>query len=173
MKIRAVIRQTGCGCWLGFGLFGLAFFSNDATAQVLSHLQALVQRLPVGNPVVASATDGPKGIACADLDQDGTNDLAIANTDGSVTVYFAKGDGSFSLPLHLASDAGSLRDIVIADLTGDGHPDIAVAAPLAQRIVLFTNLSTNEESSGRKSVHSSELTFIFHEFFENFGIECC
>ena len=79
-----------------------------ATTQLFDHLRALtVARLPVGDPAVmvtnlyGQSLEGPKDIAVADLDGDGRQDFAAANKDGSVTVYFGAGDGTFSAPLHL------------------------------------------------------------------------
>jgi hypothetical protein len=140
MNMRAAIRLAN-GFRLGFWL-GLALLASDASAQVLSNLQALVHRLPVG----AGPANGPKELASSDLDGDGRADLATANTDGSVTLFFGTGGGRFSSALQLTSGINSLRDIAIADLNGDGRPDIAVAAPFTQRIVVFTNLTTGSRA---------------------------
>jgi hypothetical protein len=79
-----------------------------ATTQLFDHLRALtVARYPVGDPAVSvanifgSSVEGPKDIAVADLDGDGKQDFAAANKDGSVTVYFGAGDGSFGPRLNL------------------------------------------------------------------------
>src|SRR5256885_10024367 len=86
-----------------------------AEAQLFQNLQDLIRRYPVG-PLLHSF-DGPKGIASADLDGDGNADAVVGNTDGSVTVFFGRGDGGFRPPLHLSTGGtNSLRGVVCADL---------------------------------------------------------
>src|SRR5687767_13733112 len=80
--------------WLG---------SSSVHAQLFTNLTAFASRLPVGDPDLraSNSLDGPKGIATADFDADGRPDLAVANTDGSVTVYLGRPQGKFSPPIHL------------------------------------------------------------------------
>jgi len=185
-------------------LSALAALSDlSASAQVLEHARALGDtRFPVGDPAVTitnmfgGAEDGPKDVAIADLDNDGHLDFAASDKDGSVTVYFGKGDGKFSVPLHLRTWVGSPRDaagysvtnyttntcvsvwtniwgngnptnwgwtcipgpatvttnitlitdgatglrgLALADFTGDGLADIAVASPGESVIYLLVN----------------------------------
>lgn len=107
----------------------------------LTNLPALVTHVPVGLDPYRG--DGPKGIDSADFDQDGAKDLAVSNTDGSVTVLFGFGDGKFQAPQHLrtprpqARPAASLRGIVTGDFNGDGHPDLVTAAPYESEVYLF------------------------------------
>jgi hypothetical protein len=111
------------------------------SAQLFTNLNAYTSRLPVGDPSIraTNSPDGPKGIATADFNGDSRPDLAIANTDGSVTVYFNIGQGKFGPATHLQTGVQELRGIIADDLTGDGQADITVAAPYAGRIFLFAN----------------------------------
>lgn len=113
----------------------------QATAQLFDSLQALSSRLKVGDPDIGATNsiDGPKGIAVTDLNGDGNADMAAANTDGTVTLYFGAGDATFASPTHLQTGTQELRGIVCADLTGDGRIDIAVGAPYAGNVYLFVN----------------------------------
>ncbi len=86
---------------LGFGL-------GYGHAQLFDNLRALAgSRYPVGDPQLTvtnlhgEPVVGPKDIAVADLDGDGKPDFAVANKDGTVTVYFGVGDGTFSDERHL------------------------------------------------------------------------
>ena len=94
----------------------VVFARERASAQLFDNLRALDNRLEISSEVpvlgVAGRTvGGPKGIASADFDGDGRADLATANIDGSVTVYFGEGNGEFSEEFTLATGTLTLRDI--------------------------------------------------------------
>jgi serine/threonine protein kinase len=69
----------------------------------------------------------PFGVNTADLNGDGHQDLVVTNhEDDTVSVFLAKGDGSF----HPASTlkAGRFpRGVAVADINGNGKPDLLVA----------------------------------------------
>jgi hypothetical protein len=139
-KTHAHAGHTSCAPFL-LGLIVCVLLGRPASGQLFDNLRALSSRIRVGDPhvVATNSIDGPKGIAVADLNGDGKLDLAVANTDGTVTLYFGVGDGSFGPATHLQTGAQELRGIVCADLTGDGRTDIAVAAPYAGNVYLFVN----------------------------------
>jgi hypothetical protein len=87
------------------------------------------------DPVFYGVGDAPKAAAAGDLDGDGILDLAVVNTSGNypdgsapttVTILRGLGNGTFehwfTLPAPLTPFA-----VAIADLDGDGRPDLAVA----------------------------------------------
>lgn len=193
-------------------LIGTAVFLSlgSAPAQLFDNLRSLAgPRYAVGDPALSSTNgsgseiEGPKDIAVDDLDGDGKPDFAASNKDGSVTLRYGVGDGTFSEPQHLhtfvtaPSDANTLyftnyytnvicqyvwtnglatnfavspptvwtnmqwvcagtvtntetnvwtiegpqglRGLALADFTGDGKIDIAVASPGEGVIYLFVN----------------------------------
>ena len=80
----------------------------------------------------ATATDYPAGnthtVATGDLDGDGHLDLAAGGYDeGFVRVLRGAGDGTFAAVSPIASGALALS-VAVADLNGDGKPDVAVQA---------------------------------------------
>ena len=97
-----------------------------------------------------SVGTGLQAIAAADLNGDGNLDLVVSHGKLTITtvngsnnfVYgggfdllFGKGDGTFQAPVNLAPLLG-LGSLAIADIDGDGHPDIA-----ALRNVYYNGLS--------------------------------
>jgi hypothetical protein len=71
----------------------------------------------------------------ADLNGDGKQDLLIANLcastttcpSGGVGVLLGNGDGTFQPPAFYVAGAFRANSIAIADLNGDGKPDVVVA----------------------------------------------
>ena len=77
------------------------------------------------------AGQGGTFLLAADLDGDGHVDLATSNQDGSATVLWGHGNGTFDTPAsydvkgHLA--LGTAQWLVAADLNGDGALDLVVS----------------------------------------------
>ena len=71
------------------GLFGVLPLHAD----VATHLQSLPRRIPVGDPALTAfdLKEGPKGMAAADFDQNGRQDLAVGNLDGTITSLLSRG----------------------------------------------------------------------------------
>jgi hypothetical protein len=87
-------------------------------------------------PVTFPAGAGPQAVRIADVNGDGLPDIVVANlgpgTDGtgsagvSVLLQDAAHPGSFLPPVTYATQARAV-DVAVADLNGDGKPDLVVA----------------------------------------------
>jgi hypothetical protein len=75
------------------------------------------------------ATDGPGPVSIAELNGDGYLDLVTASgKDNTLSVFLNRGDGSYESRRDFAiGSAGFSVEIAIADLNGDGRPDIVTA----------------------------------------------
>jgi len=89
-------------------LLFLATATIPVHAQLFDNLRALGgMRFAVGDPSISltnlngEPVSGPKDIVVRDLDGDGPADFAVANKDGSVTVWYGDGDGQFDGVQHL------------------------------------------------------------------------
>jgi FG-GAP-like repeat/FG-GAP repeat len=121
---------------------------------VLSVIAAVLFAVPVQAqssgrfaPSVVYTTDGwsPASVAIADVNGDGKPDLVVSNTcantvacgninitscvgcDGTVAVLMGVGDGTFQPPVTYGSGGYGPATVVIADVNGDGKPDVIVA----------------------------------------------
>jgi Flp pilus assembly secretin CpaC len=118
---------------------------------------------------------GPVGVAIADFNGDGHPDLAVANQDGTISILFGNGDGTFiseATPCALQSCiqlppvvSGTTTTnavpsaIVAADFNDDGFVDLAVTDSANNRVLVLSgdgkgNFSTTPGSfpTGNKPV---------------------
>ena len=72
---------------------------------------------------------GPRWISVADVNHDGNPDILVAKAEGeTVTVLLGNGEGHFHEAPGSPVPAGHLpNDIAIADMNGDGNPDLVIA----------------------------------------------
>jgi len=80
----------------------------------------------------------PDSIAVADLDGDGTLDLVVANffsddmgDPGTVGVLLGNGNGTFQVAVPYGSGGYGAWSVAVADVNGDGKPDVVVASGCA------------------------------------------
>ncbi len=84
---------------------------------------------------------GADGLQMADLDRDGYEDIVSVHEDSShIRLAFGSGDPDRWELVTLAegAEAAAAEDASIADLNGDGYPDIIVACELAH-LIYFQN----------------------------------
>ncbi len=80
----------------------------------------------------------------ADIDGDGDDEIAFGHSDTpeapGVNVYDARNDTGTQWRKHVL-DAGGIatEDLIVADLTGDGHPDIVAGGRATHNVKLYVN----------------------------------
>src|SRR5271156_125077 len=89
-------------------------------------------------PAVTYGSGGSvaQGVAVADLNGDGKPDIVVTNyyelsgggTPGPIGVLLGNGDGTFRAVVTYESGGGPNYAVVVADVNGDGKPDIIVSS---------------------------------------------
>ena len=70
----------------------------------------------------------PNAVATADFNGDGKADLAVANADGTISIFLGNGKGGFRLASTPSAGNGA-EAVAVGDFNGDGKPDLAVVNP--------------------------------------------
>ena len=129
---------------VGAGLAGQSGATSLAVADFNGdHLDDIVAAEPAQNQVEVQFSKGnssfaaesiisvpdPKKVIATDVNGDGHPDLVIAGGDGSVYVALNTGTGTFATPVSysLGATLTSINDLTVADINGDGRPDLVAA----------------------------------------------
>lgn len=126
-----VCAGSNCSMFGGDGAISVLLGNGDGT------FQAAV--------TYSSGGGDATSVAVADVNGDGKLDLLVANScdtsgnscnndpppDGSVNVLLGNGDGTFQPAVSYDSGGKQTLSMAVADINGDGKPDLLVANPCA------------------------------------------
>lgn len=164
----------------GDGKLDLLLGGSSSNCYVNSYQAAVLVLLGNGDGTFKYPKDYCTGgesanqIAVADVNGDGKLDVAVANGwnesngKGVVGVLLGNGDGTFKTAVDLYPNLGSMA-VALADLTGDGQPELLVSTNLAGgvMVVMLNNtaccgLYTALTTSGSPSYIGQLVTFTMH-----------
>ena len=92
---------------------------------------------PSANPDQRQIPPYPLGLAMAEMNDDGTLELLVANNASSeVNILVNNGGGAFSSALEYASAPG-VSALAAGDFNGDGSIDVAVVSPVSNTISIL------------------------------------
>jgi hypothetical protein len=105
--------------------------------------------LNYNNETGISTGNFPTGVALGDLDGDGHPDIVVTNSqDNTVMIFLASSAGVYPSTPTTTFTAGTFpTSVTIADLNGDGQPDLVVTNRNGGSVTLFTQSSGSYTST--------------------------
>ena len=155
-KLDLLVANTNVNNNNGNGVVGVLLGNGDGT------FQAAVS--------YSSGGVGATSVAVADVNGDGKLDLVVANqcadvscVNGSLGVLLGNGDGTFQAAVSYGSGGPYAFSVAVADVNGDGKPDLVVA-DYASSVSVLINISTYPTttalaSSANPSAFGQPVTF--------------
>jgi hypothetical protein len=117
-----VSNILACGTCNYDGIVGVLLGNGDGTFQAA---------VPYG-----TGGESALGVAVADVNMDGKLDLLVvnevdinSNSNGTIGVLLGNGDGTFQPAIAYNTGGASADAVAVADVNGDGKPDLLVANP--------------------------------------------
>ena len=115
------------------------------------------------NPVSYAVGDFLTSVAVGDLNHDGHADLVVGLISGRVAVLLGNGDGTFQSAINFGSGFppgfvdGGIVGVAVADLNGNGYPDVLVAnsSGLGTVTVLLNQTNSSPPAASTVSLSSS------------------
>jgi FG-GAP-like repeat len=136
----ATMHSLALGDLNGDGTPDIALADDDGvTVLFMTTLNGVVTVASTTSVYTNTKRGAFPAIAIFDIDGDGRNDLVIADTIGrSITVLLQSrvAAGQFLPPVRYALPDGTGLSVVVADLNGDGHPDLVCGGSARLAVLL-------------------------------------
>jgi hypothetical protein len=120
-------RDFAAGDFNGDGIPDFAIVGTNGTADSLMVLLSKPDgTFQFGGSYAAGSNDN--AVAVGDFNGDGTADLAVARSNGTVEILLGNGDGSFRIQGDYPVGVNSINRLAAGDFNGDGVSDLAVVS---------------------------------------------
>ena len=128
-----VFDAGAVGDFNGDGLLDVAAWAvNGSGTEVVILLGNGAGSFTLGNTYTAPSSNnfnpGPSSIVATDVNGDGKLDLVALTPNNGVYIFLGNGDGTFQTPTNypLTVVSSPAYAVAVADLNGDGKPDLAI-----------------------------------------------
>jgi hypothetical protein len=135
----------------------ISVFRNTSTAGTISAASFAPK-------VDFAASSNPSTVAIADVDGDGKPDLIVPNySSNTVSVFRNIGTGgsvttgTFAAKVDFTTGSGPIG-VAVADLDGDGKPDIVTTNKITTTVSVFRNTSTNGSITSSSFANKVDFT---------------
>ena len=148
--------ESDQGTGAEFARLALGDLNNDGSVDVVSTLSSLLGNFDgtFATPAAHAASDDQ---TLADVNGDGILDLVSVDTAANqVSVALGVGNGLFAAPTSFATGVGPVR-VLVADVNGDGKPDIVTANSSGSVSVLLGNSAGSFDAHVDTTVGASPL----------------
>jgi hypothetical protein len=95
----------------------------------------------------------------ADFDQDGKQDLAVVQYDGTLNILLNDGKDGFQAPATYANPdflTTSVQQVLVADVNSDGYPDVLVLDDTNNGLIVYLNQKNGTFSIGQQLIFTSD-----------------
>lgn len=116
------------------------------------------------------AGGGSTALFSTDLNGDGHSDALITQTDGGITAFFGRGDGSFDDPVRSLGVSGTTAP-ALGDFNTDGFADVAVIDTRQSRIAVYLGDGLGNFTVGPTLATSRQVTALTVTDFDADGAD--
>jgi hypothetical protein len=167
-KLDIVVENTLC-CGSSFGAVGVLLGNGDGTFQTVVLYQSNVSGW--GTSALVADMNGDGKLDLVFTDQCASSNC---NNQGLVGVMLGNGDGTFQSAVTFSTGGSLTNAVAVADLNGDGKPDLVVAnqcadnggscpggsvGVLLNNTIIVSPTTTTLTSSLNPSVHGQPITW--------------
>jgi hypothetical protein len=122
--------------------------------------------------VITTNTNSPKSVHAADLDNDGDQDVLFSSWSQPSFIAWSEnlGGGSFGVPQTIyTGTSAAIRDVIAADLDGDGDQEVIAAEELGDRVTYFDNLGGGSFGTRQVITYANNAVNVFAADCDNDG----
>jgi alpha-tubulin suppressor-like RCC1 family protein len=123
----------------------LVYVVDGKEVRYQNHSDQTSNPYAVGSSIHNSNEIGAKSVKVADFNRDGLDDILELNSTAKIRLFLNLGNDSFGSAIPVTSSLLSVNQILVADLSGDGYPDVIALDRTNEKILAWAwnNASTS------------------------------
>ena len=123
----------------------LVYVVDGKEVRYQNHSDQTSNPYAIGTSLHNSNEIGAKSVKVADFNRDGLDDILELNSTANIRLFLNLGNDSFGSAITVGSSLLSVNQILVADLSGDGYPDVIALDRTNEKILAWAwnNSSTS------------------------------